>query len=115
MYKPESHINTPYGVFETPSFIINKIKLCKTEDDLFKLAMPNSNGDINPHIFNEICKKRLYYKYLDWLKFNALEYLNALIEQGIEYPDAIYQASEQYKVNHDDLQAEYDNQFGGQA
>lgn len=46
---------------------------------------------------------------------NALEYLNALIEQGIEYPDALYQASQQYKVNHDDLQTEYDNQFGGQA
>ncbi|PTQ90257.1 hypothetical protein C8N29_1039 [Agitococcus lubricus] len=49
------------------------------------------------------------------IRYNVLEYLNELIEKGIEYPNAIYQASQQYKVNHDDLQTEYDNQFGGQA
>lgn len=49
------------------------------------------------------------------IRYTVLEYLNELIEKGIEYPDALYQASKQYKVHHDDLQTVYDNQFGGQA
>ena len=49
------------------------------------------------------------------IRYTVLEYLNELIEQGIEYPNALYIASKKYKVHPEDLQTVYDNQFGDQA
>lgn len=41
----------------------------------------------------------------------ALAYLNQLIEQGVEYPDAHYRAWSCFGVDSDALQDAYDNQF----
>lgn len=41
----------------------------------------------------------------------ALQYLNSLIEQGIDYPDAQYKASAKYNLDADALQQTYDDQF----
>lgn len=41
---------------------------------------------------------------------DALEYLNTLILNGVEYPDAIYKTTIAFNVNHADLQDEYDRQ-----
>ena len=49
------------------------------------------------------------------IRYTVLEYLNELIEQGIEYPNALSIASKKYKVHPEDLQTVYDNQFGDQA
>lgn len=40
----------------------------------------------------------------------ALVYLNVLISQGWEYPDAHTKAVMKYKVDGDDLSSAYDNQ-----
>jgi len=41
----------------------------------------------------------------------ALEYLNNLINQGMDYSDAQYKASDKYGVDADVLQQAYDDQF----
>jgi hypothetical protein len=40
--------------------------------------------------------------------FKALDYLDQLIDQGYEYPDALYKASSRFKVDHNALQDAYD-------
>lgn len=42
---------------------------------------------------------------------DALEYLNTLILNGGEYPDASYKTTTVFNVNAQDLQDEYDRQF----
>lgn len=41
----------------------------------------------------------------------ALDYLNALVAQGWEYPDAHSKAAMKHGVDADDLQVEYDRQY----
>lgn len=41
---------------------------------------------------------------------NALEYLNYLVEMGIEYPDAEFKSAKKYAVPADELRACYDSQ-----
>lgn len=41
----------------------------------------------------------------------ALNYLNALINQGMDYSDAQHKASAKYGVDADTLQQAYDDQF----
>jgi hypothetical protein len=41
----------------------------------------------------------------------ALQYLNQLIEQGMDYPDAQYKAATRHSVDADALQQAYDDQF----
>ena len=41
----------------------------------------------------------------------ALDYLNALIENGAEFPDAQDETCDKFKVSHDALREEYDRQF----
>ena len=41
----------------------------------------------------------------------ALAHLNQLIKQGCEYPQAQYDTTVAFKVNADDLQVAYDEQF----
>lgn len=38
----------------------------------------------------------------------ALAYLVALVESGVEYPEAEYQAAKKYPVSADELRADYD-------
>jgi hypothetical protein len=42
---------------------------------------------------------------------DALTYLMKLIDDGIEYPDAEWKASQRYGVSADDLRNDYDRQF----
>lgn len=42
----------------------------------------------------------------------ALEYLIQLIDDGYEYPDAQYKASQKFKVSSEELQERYDDQCG---
>ncbi|MNF20813.1 hypothetical protein D3C87_616150 [compost metagenome] len=42
----------------------------------------------------------------------ALEYLIQLIDDGYEYPDAQYKASQKFKVSAEELQERYDDQCG---
>jgi len=44
----------------------------------------------------------------------ALEFLNKLIDRGIEFPDAVDRAATKFDLDADgveELEAEYDNQF----
>ena len=41
----------------------------------------------------------------------ALQHLNALTDQGMDYSDAQYKASNKYGVDADALQQAYDDQF----
>ena len=43
--------------------------------------------------------------------FKALKYLDELIDQGIEFPDALYKASTRFKVNYQLLQDAYDGKY----
>lgn len=41
----------------------------------------------------------------------ALHVLNALVKEGVEYPDAEYRAATRMHVDHTELRAAYDAQF----
>lgn len=43
--------------------------------------------------------------------YSALEYLDQLLDQGMEYPDAQYKAAKRYKVDPDTLQKAYDGAY----
>jgi hypothetical protein len=43
--------------------------------------------------------------------YSALEYLDELIDQGIEFPDALYKASKKFKVDYKALQDAYDGTY----
>jgi hypothetical protein len=43
--------------------------------------------------------------------FKALNYLDELVDQGIEFPDALYKASSRFKVDHQLLQDAYDGKY----
>lgn len=42
---------------------------------------------------------------------SALDYLNGLICQGVEFPEAVYKAAQVYQMQQDDLTRAYDAQY----
>lgn len=43
--------------------------------------------------------------------FRALNYLDQLLDEGVEFPDAIWKATQKYNVSAQDLQAAYDGEY----
>ena len=43
--------------------------------------------------------------------FKALDYLDDLIDQGIEFPDALYKAARKFNVKYEALQDAYDGTY----
>lgn len=41
----------------------------------------------------------------------ALEHLNWLIDNGVEFPDAAYRTATLFKINQQELEQEYDRQY----
>lgn len=45
----------------------------------------------------------------------AIEHLNWLIDNGIEFPDAAYRTATLFKISQQELEQEYDRQCGAEV